>query len=85
MEIPKADLFPDAVPAAFGTALRLGRKGAHLSPAQQRFGRLFAKIDKLKNHVVEIETLADAYRPLYQRTLMPLREQQMVMMRRMAL
>ncbi|MDO8341245.1 MAG: hypothetical protein Q7T59_04680, partial [Candidatus Woesebacteria bacterium] len=86
MKTPQADLYSDAVP---GTALRLGGKGskgaARLSPAQQRFNRLLAKIDKLKSQVAEIQTLTDVYRPLYQSTLEPLREQQKGMMRRMAL
>ena len=83
MKTPQADLSCNAMP---GTALRLGGKGAaRLSPAQQRFNRLLAKIDKLKSQVAEIQTLTDVYRPLYQSTLEPLREQQKGTMRCMAL
>lgn len=84
MKKSKVDLPPDffAVP---GTDLQVGGKGARLSPAQQRFNRLLAKIDKLKAQVADIKTLADAYRPLYSGTLEPLREQQRDLLRRMAL
>jgi len=87
----KPDLFADAAPAAApetpGTALRLdgGKGGPRLSAAQQRFNRLLAKIDKLEGQVTEIKTLADAFRPLYQSTLEPLREEQRASMRRMVL
>lgn len=88
---PKPDLFseavPDAAPATPGNALRLdgGKGGSKLSAAQQRFNRLLAKIDKLEGQVTEMQTLADAFRPLYQSTLEPLREEQRASMRRMAL
>lgn len=87
----KPDLFADAAPAAApttpGTALRLdgGKGGPVLSATQQRFNRLLAKIDKLEGQVTEMQTLADAFRPLYQSTLKPLREEQRASMRRMAL
>ena len=79
---------PDAAAAeTSGKALRLGggKGGPRLSAAQQRFNRLLAKIDKLEGQVTEMQTLGDAFRPLYEKTLMPLREQQTGMMRRMAL
>ena len=87
----KSDLFAEATPAAdpptAGTALRLdgGKNGPRLSAAQQRFNRLLAKIDKLEGQVTEMQTLADAFRPLYQGTLEPLREAHRALMRRMAL
>ncbi|CDS53682.1 DnaJ domain protein [Polaromonas sp. CG9_12] len=84
----KPDLSAKAAPAATpGTALRLdgGKDGPRLSAAQQRFNRLLAKIDKLEGQVTEIKTLADAFRPLYQSTLEPLREAHRALMRRMAL
>ena len=87
----KSDLFAEAAPAAdpptAGTALRLdgGKNGPRLSAAQQRFNRLLAKIDKLEGQVTEVKTLADAFRPLYQGTLEPLREAHRALMRRMAL
>lgn len=86
MKTPQADLFSDTAPAASGTSLRLGgQDAARLSPAQQRFNRLLARIDKLKAQIAEIQTLADAYRPLYQSTLEPLRGQQKRLLRRMVL
>ncbi|MCX7255640.1 MAG: hypothetical protein NTZ64_02635 [Polaromonas sp.] len=79
----------DAPPAAktSGKALRLnaGKGAAKLSTAQQRFNRLLAKIDKLESQVTEMQTLGDAFRPLYDSTLAPLRQTQTAMMRRMAL
>lgn len=84
MKKSKADLPSDSA-ATPGTDLRVGDKGTRLSPAQQRFNRLLAKIDKLKAQVAEIKTLVDAYRPLYSGTLEPLREQQRGLLRRMAL
>ena len=87
----KPDLFTEAPPAAAaqtpGSALRLdgGKGGPRLSAGQQRFNRLLAKIDKLEGQVTEMQTLADAFRPLYQSTLEPLREEHKALMRRMAL
>jgi len=86
MKKNQPDLFSDAALETAGTTLRVGGKGApRLSPAQQRFNRLLAKIDKLKGQIAEVQSLADTYRPLYSSTLAPLRAQQQAMMRRMAL
>ena len=85
------DLFAEAAPqgvaASASSALRLdGDKGGPpLSAAQQRFNRLLAKIGKLEGQVTELQTLADAFRPLYQSTLEPLRQEHRALMRRMAL
>lgn len=86
------DLFsnePFAAPAeagsATGMALRLGGKDSRLSPAQQRFNRLLARIDKLKGQIAEVQALADLHRPLFSATLSPLRERFQALMRRMAL
>ena len=78
---------PDATAETSGKALRLngGKGAAKLSAAQQRFNRLLAKIDKLEGQVTEVQTLGDAFRPLYGSTLEPLRQAQTAMMRRMAL
>ena len=72
----QADLFSDeafAVSAeasgTTGIALRLGGKDARLSPAQQRFNRLLARIDKLKVRIADVQALADAHRPLFHATL----------------
>jgi hypothetical protein len=87
----KPDLLTKAAPAAHpptaGNALQLdgGKEGRRLSAAQQRFNRLLAKIDKLEGQVTQMQTLADAFRPLYQGTLEPLREAHQALMRRMAL
>ncbi|MDB5870444.1 MAG: DnaJ domain protein [Polaromonas sp.] len=86
MKKPKADLLSDASLTP-GTALRLngGKEGPGLSAAQQRFNRLLAKIDKLESQVTEMQTLADAFRPLYQSMLEPLRVEHRAAIRRMVL
>jgi len=66
-------------------ALSLGTPGQPLSPAQQRFNRLLARIDKIKRQMEELQALADTQRPLYHRTLHPLRERRLALMRKMAL
>ena len=68
-----------------GMALRPASKDSALSPAQQRFNRLLARIDKLKGQITEVQALADMYRPLYAAALTPLRDQHLALMRRMAL
>ena len=76
-----------ADPQTPGAVLRLdgGKNGPGLSAAQQRFNRLLAKIDKLEGQVTQMQTLADAFRPLYQGTLEPLREEHRACVRRMVL
>jgi hypothetical protein len=71
--------------SATGMALRLGAKDSRLSPAQQRFNRLLARIDKLKGQIAEVQALADLHRPLFSAKLTPLRERFQALMRRMAL
>lgn len=86
------DFFANETPTAFaeaitttGTALRLGGKDSRLSPAQQRFNRLLARIDKLKGQIAEVQALADVHRPLYHATLTPLRDRFQALMRAMVL
>jgi hypothetical protein len=87
----QSDAFSEstAVPlGVFATHLPVIRPGAAdhpLSPAQQRFNRLLARIDKLKRQIDALQTLADTQRPLHLRTLHPLRERRRVLMRQMAL
>jgi uncharacterized protein YdcH (DUF465 family) len=78
---------PGTTAETSGKALRLnaGKGAAKLSAAQQRFNRLLAKIDKLEGQVTEMQKLGDAFRPLYDSTLAPLRQAHMAMVRRMAL
>lgn len=65
--------------------ISLGTPGQPLSPTQQRFNRLLARIDKLKQQIEELQALADTQRPLHHRTLHPLRERRLALMRQMAL
>ena len=55
------------------------------SPTQQRFNRLLARIDKLKQQLDALHALADTQRPMHNRTLQPLRERRHALMRQMAL
>ena len=71
--------------SATGMALRLGARDSRLSPAQQRFNRLLARIDKLKGQIADVQALADLHRPLFNATLTPLRERFQALMRSMAL
>lgn len=84
---PDAAAVPSAAAETSGQALRLnaGKGAAKLSAAQQHFNRLLAKIDKLEGQVTEMQTLGDAFRPLYSSTLAPLRQAHLAMVRRMAL
>lgn len=85
------DLFSDETSATPPTALAstlaisISQAGQRLSPAQQRFNRLLARIEKLKKQIEAMQTLADVHRPLFHRTLGPLRERHMALMRSMAL
>lgn len=85
---PQPDLFSDdtpATPLASALAISISQAGQRLSPAQQRFNRLLARIENLKQQVEAVQTLADVHRPLYHRTLGPLRERHTALMRSMAL
>ncbi|MDP2819489.1 MAG: hypothetical protein Q8O29_14720 [Polaromonas sp.] len=75
----------DPKAAATGSsALRLTvGKDARLSPAQLRFNRLLARIEKVKEQMADLETLADAYRPQYSATLTSLEDKKQALMRSM--
>lgn len=82
------DLFSSDTPAtapASTLAISIDQAGHRLSPAQQRFNRLLARIENLKEQVEAMQTLADIHRPLFHRTLGPLRERHIALMRSMAL
>jgi hypothetical protein len=87
----QADLFdesttvPQSAPTAHMPVFRPGAPDQALSPAQQRFNRLLARIDKLKQQMEAQQTLADTQRPLHHRTLHPLRERHRALIRKMAL
>ncbi|MDP1929817.1 MAG: J domain-containing protein [Thiobacillus sp.] len=88
---PQTGLFADdtAVPPPVAIvslpALSQRTTDQNLSPAQQRFNRQLARIDALKQQIDALQTLADTQRPLHHRTLHPLRERRLALMRRMAL
>ncbi len=85
----QTDLFSEdpaaRAPATSMSALGLGTTDQPPSPTQQRFNRLLARIDKLKQQVDALQALADTQRPLHNRALQPLRERRRVLMRQMAL
>ena len=84
-----ADDYPDGAAdakasASGSSALRLvAGKDARLSPTQQRFNRLLARIENLKAQRVALETLADAYRPQYSAMLTPLEDSKQALMHSM--
>ena len=82
---PLAGEAPAAPATVTGVALRPADKGLPLSPAQQRFNRLLARIGKLKGQLTDLQALALLYRQLYDSTLQPMRKQQLTLMREMAL
>ncbi|MEK6736210.1 MAG: hypothetical protein AABY47_06545, partial [Pseudomonadota bacterium] len=84
------DLFSDGTPEIHqqtagnsATALKLTVQDDQLSPAQQRFNRLLARIDKLKDQFAEMQVICDAHRPVYHQVLTPLRERHRQYMRDM--
>lgn len=87
----QADLFdnetivPQCATTAHMPVFRAGAPDQALSPAQQRFNRLLARIDKLKQQMEAQKILADTQRPLHHRTLHPLRQRHRALMRQMAL
>ena len=85
----QTDLFSEdpaaRAPATSMSALGLGTTDQPPSPTQQRFNRLLARIDKLKQQVDALQALADTQRPLHNRALQPLRERRRALMRQMAL
>ena len=56
-----------------------------MSAGQKRFNKLLESIDRLQAQIAEAQALADTYRLRYASALTPLRAQQTVSMRRMAL
>lgn len=49
--------------------------GQRLTPAQLRFQKLLARVDKLKNQLTELNTLTDAHRIVYHQKITPLLDQ----------
>jgi hypothetical protein len=86
------DLFADEIPAASKqnennstTALKLTAQDSKLTPSQQRFNRLLKRIEKLKNQLVEAQSISDAHRPAYHKTITPLRDRHQSLTREMVL
>ncbi len=86
------DLFADETPDPSkqnknnsATALKLTAQDAKLTPSQQSFNRLLKRIDKLKDQLVEVQSISDAHRPAYHKTITPLRERHQSLTREMVL
>jgi hypothetical protein len=85
------DLFGDLAPdLAFpGPAARLPARslaidaGARLTPAQQRFNKLLARVEALTAQIDAVRTAADAHRPLHSSTMDKLHKEFDGLMRRM--
>lgn len=76
---------PPRASVVYMPVIRPGSTDQPLSPTQQRFNRLLARIDKLKQQIEAQQALADTQRPLHHRTLHPLRERRRALLRQMAL
>lgn len=86
------DLFADEIPDSpnkndnnSATALQLTSQDSKLTLSQQRFNRLLKRIEKLKNQFAEAQSVSDAHRPLYHKTITPLRERHQSLTREMVL
>lgn len=76
---------PLPLTSAFLSALRTQAPDRRLPPAQLRFNHQLARIDMLRQQIGSLQALADTQRPLYHRTLHPLRERRLAVMRKMAI
>ena len=80
------DLFPDHPAPKPATMLELvAMPGIKLSPTQRAFKQLVQKIEAIEQQLKEIAGLADVFRPLFDKTLQPLQEQQDKVNREMVL
>lgn len=88
---PQADLFsddlpaPESPPAAAISVRSLKIDADQLSPAQQRFNRLLARVQKLTGQIETVRQAVDAHRPRQVRELAELAQQHSALMQRMAL
>ena len=84
---PQAPLFSDdSTPApAPSRSLSLQIKAPKLAPAQLRFNKLLEKIEQLTKKLAQTQTMADTFRPIYSKTLQPLKAQYAAALREMVL
>ena len=84
---PQAPLFSDdSTPApAPSRSLSLQIKAPKLAPAQLRFNKLLEKIELLTKKLAQTQTMADTFRPVYSKTLQPLKAQYAAALREMVL
>jgi hypothetical protein len=75
-----ADLPPPAEPP-LGWALAIS--GQALAPEQKQFNLLLTKIEKLKESLAQLQTMADDFRQQYRKKISPLLEQQQALNKRM--
>ena len=83
----QAPLFSDdSAPApAPSRSLSLQIKAPKLAPAQLRFNKLLEKIELLTKKLAQMQTMADTFRPVYSKTLQPLKAQYAAALREMVL
>ena len=80
------DLFSDHLAPKPATMLELvAMPGIKLSPTQRAFKQLVQKIEAIEQQLLEVAGLADVFRPLFDKTLQPLQEQQDKVNREMVL
>lgn len=78
-------LAPESPPAAAISVRTLKIEADQLSPAQQRFNRLLARVEKLTEQIKATRATVDAHRPAHVRTLCDLEQGHGALMRQMAL
>ncbi|WP_137896302.1 hypothetical protein [Ramlibacter sp. 2FC] len=76
---------PDSPPATTISLRTLKIDADRLSPAQQRFNRLLARVQKLTGQIETVRQAVDAHRPRQVRELAELEQQHSALMQRMAL
>ena len=80
------DLFPDHPTPKPATMLELiALPGIKLTPTQRAFKQLVANIDVIEQRLKELTGLVEVFRPLFDKTLQPLQDQQDKLNRQMVL
>jgi hypothetical protein len=76
---------PRAAPPAGVPAKSLRIQATRLSPEQQRFNRLLARVEELTRKIEDLRSLGDTHRPAHIAALRPLQQRHAELMRQMAL
>ena len=85
MPSTQAPLFSNESASAPSNDLSLQIKAPKLAPAQLRFNKLLQKVELLTQRLVQMQAVADTFRPLYSSTQQPLQAQFAAALREMVL